>query len=232
MMRRKLLNCENDEWIVINQSRGTYPYNVYVDIKTGLYELLRMHFLDFMKMVGITPKNESDPSSCVHENRDKNGTERSEFDLKLNASPKPIEIKVKMYHTCSSLDVQGRSPDYNKVFEEFGNKTIAVHFVEDILERIKNEISKQMDLDNVNVMYKEKAEMGIADAINANTKSNLKSGTSRMGKQKFGLTAKPLKTKTANLSKLNLQKIVLEMNKTEERLARCQYNTLRCWGCM
>ena len=67
-------------------------------------------------MVNITLKDESDPKSCIHEIQDKNGTERTEFDLLLNITPKPIELKVKMYHTTSSLDVQGRSPDYKRIF--------------------------------------------------------------------------------------------------------------------
>ena len=44
MMKRKIINCEKEEWIVVNKNRGSYPYNVYKDIKTGLYELLKTHF--------------------------------------------------------------------------------------------------------------------------------------------------------------------------------------------
>ena len=79
-MRRKLLNSENDKWIIINQARGSFPNNVYADVKTGLYGLLRIHFLEFMKMVEITLKNESDLNTFLHESQ-----ERSELDLELKA---------------------------------------------------------------------------------------------------------------------------------------------------
>ena len=63
MMKRKIVNCEKDDWITVNKNRGTYLFTVYTDIKTGLYELLKLHFLEFMKMVNITLKDESDPRS-------------------------------------------------------------------------------------------------------------------------------------------------------------------------
>ena len=164
-------------------------------------------------------------------------TERSEYDLVMNIDAKVIELKVKMYHTTSSMDVQGRAPNYNKVFNEFGNKTVAVHFVEDILKQIKEEITKQMDLDDVNRMMKERVEQGVA-IMTSKKKANLKTANSantRQGKYKFGL-AKPLKTKPGpinllkpgNLLKMNLQKVVLELNNKEETLAIQNVSSIPC----
>ena len=170
-------------------------------------------------MVNITLKDESDPKSCIHKIQDQNGTERTEFDLLLNITPKPIELKVKMYHTTSSLDVQGRSPDYKRIFKEFGERTLAVYFVEDLLENIKLEVDKQLDLNEVNNFYKERAELGYANEMNLKKNSNLKTrSNTRVSKYKLGIANRALKSKTSNLSRIDLHKIVLEMNSKEEQL--------------
>ena len=85
-----------------------------------------------------------------------------------------------------------------------------------ILERIKVEITKQMNLDDVNRIFKERAELGVAAAITSKDNANLKTGKAskaRMGKHKFGLASKTLKSKTSYRSNFSLQKIVLKLNK-------------------
>ena len=125
-----------------------------------------------MKYFQITLKDEENPTTCVHHIRDNNGIQRTEYDLILHCKNKTIEMKIKMYHTTSSLDVQGRSPEYSTVYEAFGNRTVALHFVEDILVRIKNELSNQIDLNEVNNTCRDKA--GQSYKAELNSKKNKK----------------------------------------------------------
>ena len=186
-----------------------------------------------MKMVNITLKDESDPKSCIHEIKDKNGTERTEFDLVLTVASKPVEIKVKMYHTTSSLDVQGRSPDYKKIFKEYGDRTLAVHFVENLLENIKEEVNKQLNLNEINNFYKEQAELGYANEMNLTKKSNLKSkSNTRVSKYKLGIAYRALKSKTSNLSRIDLHKVVLKINNKEDQLKIDMVPSIPCDSCV
>ena len=50
MLKRKFMNCDQSEWININKEKGNPPNNVYVDIKTGLYEILKAEFFNIIKI--------------------------------------------------------------------------------------------------------------------------------------------------------------------------------------
>ena len=47
-----------------------------------------------------------------------------------------IKLKVKLYSTKSSLDVQGLKQHFSSELEVLGNRTVAVYFVEVVMEAI------------------------------------------------------------------------------------------------
>ena len=83
-----------------------------------------------------------------------------------------VNLKVKIYYTKSSFDVQGLKSHFDTVFEVFGNRTIVVYFVLVILEAIFQSILNDCDLDEFNEHCKRQLKLGVENVskvINQNT---------------------------------------------------------------
>ena len=70
-------------------------------------------------------------------------------------------LKIKMYNTTSSFDVQGLKPNFGTVFQTLGGRTIAVYFLEVILEAIFQSMMNGCNLDEYNKYCKSQAEIGL-----------------------------------------------------------------------
>ena len=61
-----------------------------------------------------------------------------------------IKLKVKLYSTKSSLDVQGLKQHFSSELEVLGNRTVAVYFVEVVMEAIFQCMKNECKLDQYN----------------------------------------------------------------------------------
>ena len=94
--------------------------------------------------------NKSQPEESIKITKNDNGIERIEYDLCM-VGDITANLKVKMYSTSSSFDVQGLKPNFATVFDALGNRTIAVYFVEVILEAIFQSMMNDCNLDDYNI---------------------------------------------------------------------------------
>ena len=88
-------------------------------------------------------------------------------------------LKVKLYSTKSSLDVQGLKSYFSKQIEELGNRTVAVYFVEVVIESIFQCMMNKYNLEQYNEYCKEQLNLGLANMnskqqINKNNEAKLK----------------------------------------------------------
>ena len=74
------------------------------------------------------------------------------------------DLKIKMYCTKSSFDVQGLKPHFATVISTLGDRTIAVYFVEVILEAIFQSMMNGCNLDEYNLYCKSQAKLGLNQA--------------------------------------------------------------------
>ena len=72
MLRRKMKNCDNKGWITL-ESGGQYPKQALVTLKTGMFELFKNNFLNFMKSFKIHPSNKQKPDDSIKLTRNENG---------------------------------------------------------------------------------------------------------------------------------------------------------------
>ena len=147
MLKRKLKNCENLGWITQNRESGQYPYQVHVTLKTGLFELFQGSFLELMRKFNVYPRNKDIPEESTKITVNENGIERVEYDLNMTIENISANLKVKIYNTKSFFDVQGLKPHFSTTFEELGQRTIAVYFVDIILESIYQSMRNNVNLD-------------------------------------------------------------------------------------
>ena len=56
MLRRKMKDCDNKGWITL-ESCGQYPKQALVTLKTGMFELFKNNYLNFIKSFKIHPSN-------------------------------------------------------------------------------------------------------------------------------------------------------------------------------
>ena len=161
MLRRKMENCDNAGWITVNREAGQYPHQTHVTLKTGLFELFQGSFLVLMSGFNIFPLNKSQPEESLKITLNTNGAERAEYDLSMAVGDLAVNLKIKMYSTTSSFDVQGLKPHFSTVFDALGNRTIAVYFVEVILESIFQTMRKECNLDDYNNHLKSQAKLGM-----------------------------------------------------------------------
>ena len=66
------------------------------------------------------------PDNSIKLTQNENGIERAEYDLTMEIGNKSVNLKVKLYSTTSSFDVQGLKPNFATEFEALGKRTIAV----------------------------------------------------------------------------------------------------------
>ena len=104
MLKRKLKNCGNEDWIEMLDKGNSYQ--VHLRLKTGLYEPLASNFVVIMnKNFNICLKDKNNPENSIKHTRNGNGIERTEYDLTLDIDNEEVGFKVKMYLTKSTLDV-------------------------------------------------------------------------------------------------------------------------------
>ena len=99
-----------------------------------------------------------------------NGIERYEYDLVMECNEISVGLKVKLYSTKSSLDVQGLKSYFSKQIEELGNRTVAVYFVEVVIESIFQCMMNKYNLEQYNEYCKEQLNLGLA---NMNSKQQI-----------------------------------------------------------
>ena len=179
MLKRKMKNCDNDGWISLNRESGQYPNQVHVTLKTGLFELFQGSFLELMKEFNIHPKNRDIPEESTKITLNNNGIERVEYDLSMNVEDISADLKVKIYSTTSSFDVQGLKPHFSSTFKELGNKTIAVYFVDVVLESIYQSMRNNVNLEEYNEHLKSQAKLGLEDSQKTVKKQDVKARKSR-----------------------------------------------------
>ena len=179
MLKRKMKNCENDGWISLNRESGQYPNQVHVTLKTGLFELFQGSFLDLMKKFNIHPKNQDMPEESTKITLNNNGIERVEYDLSMNVEEISADLKVKIYSTTSSFDVQGLKPHFSSTFKELGNKTIAVYFVDVVLESIYQSMRNNVNLEEYNEHLKFQAKLGLEDSQKTVNKPDVRAKKSK-----------------------------------------------------
>ena len=172
MLRRKVDNCNKSGWITINHSAGQYPMQVHLTLKTGMFELLQNNFLAYMKSFNIFPQNKQNPETCVKITQNDNGIERYEYDLIMEIDGTSAGLKVKLYSTKSSLDVQGLKSYFSKEMEALGNRTIAVYFAEVVIEAIFQCMMNNYNLEQFNEYCKEQLNIGLASHSNQQINKN------------------------------------------------------------
>ena len=191
MLKRKVDNCDNNGWVTINHKSGQYPMQVHLTLKTGMFELLQNNFLAYMKGFNIFPQNMQNPENCVKITQNENGIERYEYDLSMEINGSSVGLKVKLYSTKSSLDVQGLKSFFSKEIEALGNRTIAVYFVEVVIEAIFQCMMNECNLEQYNQYCKEQLNLGLASS-------------SKQKINKNETKAKKSKKQTLNDSKCNI----------------------------
>ena len=162
MLKRKVDNCDNNGWVTINHKSGQYPMQVHLTLKTGMFELLQNNFLAYMKGFNVFPQNMQNSENCVKITQNENGIERYEYDLSMEINGSSVGLKVKLYSTKSSLDVQGLKSFFSKEIEALGNRTIAVYFVEVVIEAIFQCMMNECNLEQYNQYCKEQLNLGLA----------------------------------------------------------------------
>ena len=83
-----------------------------------------------------------------------------------------INLKVKIYSTNSSLDVQGTKPHYSTEFEALGNRTIGVYFAEVVMEAIFQCMMNKCDLNQYNEYCRTQLNIGLAGTSNQELNKN------------------------------------------------------------
>ena len=114
-----------------------------------------------MKKFNIHPRNRDQPEESTKITINENGVERAEYDLSMDCENIFVHLKVKIYSTTSSFDVQGVKPHFSTLFEELGNRTIAVYFVDVILESIFQSMRNKVNLEDFNEHVKSQAKIGL-----------------------------------------------------------------------
>lgn len=165
MLKRKMKNCDNAGWITLNPKAGQYPKQALVTLKTGMFELFQTNFLNLMKSFNIGPTNSLQPVESIKVTKNDNGIERIEYDLTMEIGDIPANLKVKIYLTKSSFDVQGLKPHFETVFEALGNRTIAVYFVEVVLDAIFQSMMNECNLEEYNIYCKTQAKLGLDNGV-------------------------------------------------------------------
>ena len=183
MLRRKVENCDNGGWVTINNKAGQYPMQVYLTLKTGMFELLQNNFLSYMKGFNIFPQNKQNSENSVKITQNENGIERYEYDLMMDINDITVGLKVKLYSTKSSLDVHGLKSYFSKEVEALGNRTIAVYFVEVVIEAIFQCMMNECNLEQYNKYCKEQLNLGLASINNSKQHIN-KNGEGKTKKGK------------------------------------------------
>ena len=173
MLKRKMKNCDNNGWITL-ESGGQYPKQALVTLKTGMFEIFQNNFLNFMKSFKIHPSNKHKPEKSIKVTRNDNGIERAEYDLTMELDGVPVNLKVKIYHTKSSFDVQGLKPHFDTVFEGLGNRTVAVYFVEVVLEAIFQSMMNECNLEEFNEHCKNQLQLGLDNGAKLNSQNAAK----------------------------------------------------------
>ena len=170
MLKRKMKNCDNSGWVTL-ENGGQYPKQALVTLKTGLFEIFQNNFLNFMKSFSIKPANKD----SIKLTKNDNGIERAEYDLTMDLDATTINLKVKIYHTKSSFDVQGLKPHFDTVFEALGRRTIAVYFVEVIMESIFQSIMNECNLEEYNENLKSQIQLGLENSDQLTSQKGQKS---------------------------------------------------------
>ena len=170
MLKRKIKNCDNKGWITLNRNAGSYPKQAKVTLKTGMFELFQSNFLKMMEKFSIFPMTKMNPEESIKITMNDNGVERIEYDLKMELDNLSVNLKVKIYLTISAFDVQGLKPHFETVFEELGNRTIAVYFVDVVLEAIFQSMMNECNLEDYNKHCKSQATIGL-ESKNADVKT-------------------------------------------------------------
>ena len=101
----------------------------------------------------------------------------------MNINNTSVGLKVKLYSTKSSLDVQGLKSYFSKEIEALGNRTIAVYFVEVVIEAVFQCMMNECDLDQYNEYCKEQLNLGLASINNSKQQIN-KNGEGKIKKSK------------------------------------------------
>ena len=190
MLKRK--NCNNSGWVTL-ENGGQYPKQALVTLKTGLFEIFQNNFLNFMKSFSIKPANKD----SIKLTKNDNGIERAEYDLTMDIDATTINLKVKIYHTKSSFDVQGLKPHFDTVFEALGKRTIAVYFVEVIMESIFQSIMNECNLEEYNETLKSQIQLGLENSDQL---------TSQNGDKK-AKKVKEIKMKKCNICNCNTKEL-------------------------
>ena len=124
-----------------------------------------------MKTFHMVPENTEKPEESTHLIVDTNGSQRAEYDLKMKIDNEEVGLKVKFYRTKSSFDVQGLSPHFETVFTTLGDRTIAVYFVEVVLEEIFGGIKGSLDLETLNNQFRVLADLALKASESTKNKS-------------------------------------------------------------
>ena len=230
MLQRKITNCDNKGWITVNLEHGSYPQQAYVELKTGMYEFFRNNFIEFMKSFNIHLLNKAEPENSIKVTENENGIERTEYDLTMKAGDIAANLKVKMYHTKSSFDVQGLKRNYSMVFEELGNKTIAVYFVEVVLESIFQSMMIKCNLDEYNEYCKTQAKLGLnetAKQLNKNETSKKKEKGKKQAENESKCSICDLNSKELNSFKCHECSQLYHKNCVSKRTSPAEFSLLK-----
>ena len=117
-----------------------------------------------MKGFYIFPQNKNHPESSIKITQNENGIERYEYDLAMEVKDISIKLKVKLYSTKSSLDVQGLKHHFSQELEILGNRTVAVYFQEVVIKAIFQCMKNECNLDQYNEYCKKQLNIGLTEA--------------------------------------------------------------------
>ena len=120
---------------------------IYVDFQAGMFEALKVNF---MKSVENDFEYEIKPIAAPKVELYGQAEERICLDLSMKVQGTEHDVKIKVYNTRCSLDVQGFHDDYSKRFDHLQNLTVGEFFAEHIITKVVEKISKNVDIIKLN----------------------------------------------------------------------------------
>ena len=131
---------------------------VYVDFQAGMFEAMKINFLKCISSdFGIVPI--AKPKVELYDQAE----ERICLDLQMKIKDYTHSVKVKVYNTKCSLDVQGfndKKNKHTKRFEHLNNRTVGEYFAEEIISKVVATIDANVDISKLNSRLKVLASEG------------------------------------------------------------------------